>query len=136
MKKDLISVALFATLSTMAVSCQKESIVENAGLVESEAVKNKVYYTVDGIMQIAELNDERALEVFFEEMAMLTRMGHRIVVYSNRTCTSVAKETITYTTQSHADAVTWCAKMFLDGYTVTMDYDENTKIYTCKATRD
>ena len=135
MKKKLITVALIATLNVMAVSCQKETFFENENLVSAATGKYKIYYTVDGTRQMVELKNEQDLALFMDEMALLARRGHSISINNNSAITTAAKEKIIYTTQNHYDAVTWCAKMYQDGYTVTMDYDDNTKTYTCTATK-
>ena len=49
MKKQVISVALFAVLATMAVSCQKENLVEPQTTVSEIGTVRTVSYAVDGV---------------------------------------------------------------------------------------
>ena len=49
MKKNFISVALFVVLATMAVSCQKENLVEPQSTTAEVGTVRTVLYAVDGV---------------------------------------------------------------------------------------
>lgn len=54
MRKQFISVALFAVLATMAVSCQKENVMDIAPetSVSETGTVYTVQYAVDGVLHI------------------------------------------------------------------------------------
>ena len=43
------------------------------------------------------------------------------------------REQVTFTTTSKEKALKWCAEREAEGYTVRMEYNEETGIYTCTA---
>ncbi len=43
------------------------------------------------------------------------------------------REHVTFTTSSKEKALKWCADREAEGYTVRMEYNEETGIYTCTA---
>lgn len=49
MKQNVITVALFAVLATMAVSCQKENLVEPQSAFAEIGTVRTVSYAVDGV---------------------------------------------------------------------------------------
>ena len=136
MKKKTITIALFAVLGTMAVSCQKETVNEfSPAVVQSETAYTVTYY-VDGVRLQSRVNSDEELSLLLNQLAALAREGHRVTVHKGNTATqSVTKEKVTFTTDNKEEAVAWCASMILDGYTVTMDFDEETGTYTCIAIR-
>lgn len=48
MKKTITTIALFAVLSILAVSCQKEPFSEQTPVVAENSIVYKVTYTIDG----------------------------------------------------------------------------------------
>lgn len=45
------------------------------------------------------------------------------------------REHVTFTTTSKEKALKWCADREAEGYTVRMEYNEETGIFTCTAIR-
>ena len=78
MKQNYKTIALFLGLSLVAVSCQKENVVEIASNVESTEAYISVTYFVDGIAMHATFNDESSWQEFLHQMFALAEEGHRV----------------------------------------------------------
>lgn len=134
MNKTIRTVAVFAVLSMMAVSCQKEQIYDPQIAVVQTNAMYTIHYTVDGVSYTTIINDETSWHQFLLRMVALAREGHSVSFRdSSQTGVSVTKEVVTYTTTSEDDAVEWASKMIADGYSVDIQYDRKTGIYTCTA---
>ena len=109
---------------------QQISMTQNSGT-------STMIITVDESTRVLTFRSEDERYRYLEQMAALAREGHVIHIANAafRQNTNAAKETMTYTTPSHSDAVTWCTKMADDGYRTSMQFDENTKMYVCIATK-
>ncbi len=135
MKKQVKTMALFAVLSLMAVSCQKETIVEpNTGMQQTMSLRT-VTYSIDGVTQQIIIRGEEAWMDFLKQLTALARQGHRIQFRceESRATTSTTKEVVTYTTTSEEDAIAWCNTMFNQGYEVNMTYDVKNGKFICTA---
>ena len=134
MKRTIITVALFAVLGTMAVSCQKETVNELSPVAAQSATAYTVTYYVDGVRQQTRVNNDEELSFLLNQLAALAREGHHIAVHKGNTPSqSITKEKVTFHTNSKEEAVAWCNSMMQNGYSVTMDYDEATGEYICTA---
>ncbi len=135
MRKTLTTIALFALLGTLAVSCQKENIIDETNIVAENGSVYKVSYTVDGVTHQLTLVGDEAWHDFLNRMMALAEEGHEVTFRNEEASSRVVstKETVTYTTSDHDDAYSWAAKMVDDGYTVTITFDKEKKIYTCYA---
>ncbi|MBR4176992.1 MAG: hypothetical protein IKP34_04550 [Bacteroidales bacterium] len=137
MKKQVKTAALFAVLSIMAVSCQKETIVEpNTGMQQTMSVRT-VTYSIDGVSQQIVIRGDEAWMEFLRNLAALARQGYRVQFRceETRTNASTTKEVVTYTTTSEEDAIAWCNSMSNSGYEVEMYYDEKNGKFVCTATK-
>jgi len=135
MNKTITTIALFAVLGTMAVSCQKENFVNETTVVEENVTVYTVSYTVDGVTHQLTLIGEEAWQDFLHYMLALAEEGHQ-VTFRNEEAASRAvptKETVTYTTTNGDDAIVWADKMIGQGYSVTIKFDEKSGVYTCIA---
>lgn len=134
MNKTIRTVAVFAVLSMMAVSCQKEQVIDPQINVTEATAMYTIHYTVDGVLYTTIINDETTWHQFLLRMFALAREGHRVTFRdSSQSGVSVSKEVVTYTTTSEDDAIEWASKMIADGYSVDIEYDKRTGIYTCTA---
>lgn len=135
MRKTFTTIALFAVLGTLAVSCQKENIIDETNIVAENGSVYKVSYTVDGVTQQLTLVGDEAWHDFLNRMVALAEEGHEVTFRNEEAASRVvsSKETVTYTTPNHDDAINWAAKMLDDGYTVTIIFDEENKVYNCYA---
>ena len=134
MKKKMITVALFAVLGTLAVSCQKENMMEPLVYEMETEGTYLITYSIDGVSQQVRLSGDEELRAFLRRLTALAREGHRVSVRKTNTNSQAStKEVITYHTTSEDDANEWAAKMLNDGYDVTIDYDEKTGEFICIA---
>lgn len=133
MRKNLIFVALVAVLLTMAVSCQKENLVEPQSTVTDDSTVRTVLYAVDGVEHIVTIHNDEEWSVFIRSMVSLAEEGHsvRIADESASVRQYAAKDTQIYTTKDPDDAAAWTAKMVADHYTVDVLFENG--VYTCIA---
>ena len=137
MHKIMISVALFVTLGALAVSCQKESVIEDVNLTMEHSTIYTVSYSIDGVMHTVSLIGEDAWHEFLHWMIALAEEGYEVSFRNEEAASRVVatKDVVTYTTNDHDDAYTWANKMANLGYWVTISYDERTGKYTCIAVK-
>lgn len=137
MCKTFTTLALFAVLSTMAVSCQKENIIDENTIVAENGTVYTVSYTVDGVTQQLTLVGDEAWQAFLHRMMALAEEGHEVTFRNEEAASRVvsAKEVVTYSTSNRDDAYSWAEKMVDDGYTVTIRFDKEKKVYNCYAIR-
>ena len=134
MNKTIRTVAVFAVLGMMAVSCQKEQVIDPQINVTEANAMYTIHYTIDGVSYTEIINGEASWHQFLLKMFALAREGHRVTFCdSSQSGVSVSKEVVTYTTTSEDDAIEWASKMIADGYSVDIEYDKRTGIYTCTA---
>ena len=133
MRKNLISVALLAVLSTMAVSCQKENLVEPQSAVAENSTVRTVLYAVDGVEHTVTIRDDEEWNVFIRSMVLLAEEGHSVRIADENASVRqyAAKDTQIYTTKDADDAAAWVAKMVADHYTVEVYFENG--VYTCIA---
>lgn len=140
MKKTITRFVLTAVLIVVAVGCQKEEFLEPAPQtnVESKAgLRYTLYYTVDGVWNDMTYGSDAEWYCFMSDMTALARAGHVITLTNkhSRPNPNGALETIVFDTRMESEAIAWCKKMSNSGYTVSIRYYVNTKIYHCLATR-
>lgn len=135
MRKTFTTIALVAVLASMAVSCQKENIIDQATIVSESCATYTVQYTIDGVSHIITLIGEDSWHDFLNHMFALAEEGY-VVSFRNVESASSAtatKETVTHSTTSKEEAYAWADKMHGDGYYVTIRYDKEKGVYTCYA---
>lgn len=135
MKKHFISVALFAVLATMAVSCQKENIVDPQSATAEVGTVRTVLYAVDGVEHRVTLYGDDAWESFVDSMMDLTEQGYDVRIINENAATHRVgtKDVQTMTTSSQSEARTWAMQKADEGYTVTTHYENGQ--YKCIAVR-
>lgn len=136
MSKVIKTLAVFMLLGTLAVSCQKENMVEpNATEVQACTVRT-VSYTIDGVEHLTVLHGDEEWDAFLSWMLALSKEGRQVSFRNPNASntTAQAKEVITYTTTSEEDAKRWTNKMFDEGYSVTYYFDDDLKAWVCIAT--
>ena len=137
MKKRLVSVTLLAVLSTMAVSCQKETVAEpqskNAGL----STVYTVHYTINDITHTETLGSDAEYDALLLRLFALARMGYEVEIEngSGPASATLAVEVITFSTTNEQEAIDWVKQKLLEGYKVQVSFDETTGVYTCIAYR-
>ena len=139
MKKNIITVALLAVLTTMAVSCQKEdaditSANPSTVIAENDTVRS-VVYSIDGVTYRLTLVGDQAWHDFLSRMFALAEEGRTVTFRNEEAASRVipSKLVETFTTSNKEEAYQWAEKKGNEGYTVTVVFDQETGIYTCYA---
>ena len=131
------TVALFAVLSLAATSCQKEDTSDVlSGVPVSEAsTVFTMQYSINGVLHQITLHGESERMSFIYWMLDLARMGFEVRFSKDSLGeqSSVAKGVETFSTDDRVAAYHWADKMALEGYTVVVTFDENTRMYNCVA---
>lgn len=137
MRKIFITIALFAVLGSLAVSCQKENIIDETSIVAENGKVYTVSYTVDGVTHHFTLIGDDAWHDFMNRMFALAEEGHEVSFRNEETASRIVstKEVVTYSTKDRDKAYAWAETMAYEGYTVTISFDKKTGIYTCEAVK-
>ncbi len=135
MKKTTKTVALFAVLSIMTVGCQKEDLSANLQSNSmSESISSYVIqYTIDGVPYRITVKSEVERTLFINKMISLAENGHKVSFGNESQQNVAAKEVIHFSAKTKDEAYKWASKMNLDGYDVSIEFDEKTKTYNCTA---
>ena len=75
MNKRVLTVALIAVLGTMAVGCQKETIVDLQGSAAETATVYTVQYAVDGVLHSITISNDSEWDAFMQTVFALSREG-------------------------------------------------------------
>lgn len=124
MKRNIITVALFAVLATMAVSCQKENLVEPQSTIAEIGTVRTVSYTIDGVTNQIILQNDAEWDAFVDSMLSLSAQGHdvRFVNESASVQELPTKDVQTITTPDQEKAKAWSKEKADQGYTVSTTY--------------
>ena len=132
--KQSYLIILFALLGLTLTSCTKETINDGTYAVAAEPT---VTYFVNGQMHSANLQTEGEWSAFFDRMLALAEEGYQVRIRRNNNPQQVlaAKEKVTFTTTSYAEAKAWANQKVNEGYEVTITFNQQTGEYTCIAIR-
>ncbi len=135
MRKTFTTIALFAVLGSLAVSCQKENIIDETSIVAENGKVYTVSYTVNGVTHQLTLVGDNAWHDFLNRMFVLAEEGHEVTFRNEETASRIvsAKEVVTYSTKNRDEAFSWAEAMIDEGYSVTISFDKKTGVYTCEA---
>lgn len=135
MRKPIITIAFAALLGTLAVSCQKETILDNASVLIADEAAYSVLYTIDGASYQINLVGEDSWNDFLNYMLDLVDEGHRVSFQKEMSSSSTlaTKEVVSFTTTSREEAYAWDKKMYDNGYKVSIYYDKEKGVYYCEA---
>ncbi|MCQ2287189.1 MAG: hypothetical protein MJZ76_10030 [Bacteroidales bacterium] len=137
MIKKVYSVALFAVLATMAVSCQKENGMDFASetTVAEASTVYTVQYSVNGVLHKETLHNEGEYNSLLMQLMALSREGAVVEISDNNYSPSVlpSKESVTYTTSSDEAAAVWVRQKAGEGYRVRVTYDTANNVHICVA---
>lgn len=138
MKKTFRTVALLSVLGIAAMSCQKEVVFEKPLMtVANVASTYSVNYTVDGTSFNTNLTTDEEWLAFLNQLFVWAEEG-RSVDFSNAesfVASKQVRDVVTYKTRDRQDAKSWANAMSKEGYSVHIDFDSNTGVYTCIATK-
>lgn len=131
----MITVALFAVLVTMSVSCQKENVVEPQNAVAEVGTVRTVLYTVDGVTHQITLHGDNEWNNFIASMMTLTEEGHVVkIINESVTVRPLAtKDTQVYTSTDKKAAMAWTQKKLDEGYSVEVSFQNG--LYVCIANK-
>ena len=130
---------LAALLCTMAISCQKETIVVEPVIpVADTKTTYTVRYSIDGVIHYGSCQSETEIDTLYNSLMDLAQDGSTIIIYSNNQSSQATqtRDVVTYSTSNKSDAVQWIKKMILLGYDVVIEYDEETGMFNCTATKE
>lgn len=135
MNKRVLTVALIAVLGTMAVGCQKETIVDLQGSAAETATVYTVQYAIDGVLHTEVLHGEEEYNAVLSRLMAMARSGSKVELFAQNTSQreQASKKTETFTTDSEAEATSWSKKKMDEGYNVVVTFDEKEKVYICIA---
>ena len=137
MKKNIIPATLLAMISVASVSCQKENLVEPAfSSVETSATRT-IRYFVNGKVHRSVIHNDDEWNTLLSTLFALAREGYSIRIFdeNNTYCDSCAKVTVTFTTADEKEANEWAKTKTLEGYDVTISFNQETGEYTCIAVK-
>lgn len=135
MVKRTRTVALFIVLSMAAVSCQKETFFDVDGNAVEQSVSRKVSYMIDGVFYQATLHNDADWDALMHRLLTLAREGHHVVIAQGDSVTSLSmsKDVITFTTTSEEEANHWAEQMIQQGYSVSINFDDEAGEWKCIA---
>ena len=92
-------------------------------------------YAVDGVTHQLTLIGDEAWHDFLNRMLALAEEGHEVSFRNEEasSCIVSNKEVVTYSSSEREEAYSWAEKMVDNGYTVTIRFDKEKKIYICYA---
>ena len=140
LKSMLLGVALAGTMA----SCQKDEMKNDILVYHEMSQKNlaqvnpKLSYKIDGVEYSRYFASQDELNEFISYLIGLTREGHIIVIGGdeNPSLAPEATDKRTFKTTDEAEMEEWAFKMRNKGYTVKVQFDEGTGLYTGTATKD
>ncbi|MBO4588800.1 MAG: hypothetical protein J5711_07905 [Bacteroidales bacterium] len=136
MRRKIITMALFVSMTLLAASCQKEenSCSEMSAIELSNA--KTISYSIDGKMYSVTVQNEAEYDELLTTLLTVAKNGSVVKLYNTNNYNNGAKETITYQTHNLNQAKAWVKDMQDAGYNVTMVYDKDQDLFICTATND
>ncbi|MBQ9863725.1 MAG: hypothetical protein IJM33_00135 [Bacteroidales bacterium] len=131
--KKISFIILFAVLGVTLASCTKETLSDTRVVT----VEPSVTYFVNGQMHSSNPQTEEEWSMFFDRMLALAQEGYQVRIRRSDIPQEVlaAKEKVTYTTSDYNKAKAWANQKVIEGYEVTMTFNQQTGEYTCIAIR-
>ena len=118
-----------AMVAAVAAGCQKE---EKAAV--DRVVTRQVEYSVDNVKHCVTVEGDAAWRELLDGCMAQVEGGH-LVHIGHGGGSYLAKERVTYVTESREAAMAWVGDRFNEGYDVTMWYDEEEGKYVCVASK-
>ena len=131
--KKISFIILFAVLGVTLASCTKETLSDTRVVT----VEPSVTYFVNGQMHSSNPQTEEEWSMFFDRMLALAQEGYQVIIRRSDIPQEVlaAKEKVTYTTTDYNKAKAWANQKVIEGYEVTITFNQETGEYTCIAIR-
>ena len=131
MKRKIRTCARMAILSLSMAGCQKDNLMFDKTDVNSNI---PMRYSVSGTVYTTFLSDESELDSFIDRVFAIVNDGYTVTIIGNGQRSIKEKKEITFTTTIESEAKAWAASMTLLGYSVQVNYNKSTGVYTCIAT--
>lgn len=131
MKRKIRTCAMMAILSLSMAGCQKDNLMFDKTDVNSNI---PMRYSVSGTVYTTFLSDESELDSFIDRVFAIVNDGYTVTIIGNGQRGIKEKKEITFTTTIESEAKAWAASMTLLGYSVQVNYNKSTGVYTCIAT--
>ncbi len=131
MKRKIRTCAMMAILSLSMAGCQKDNLMFDKTDVNSNI---PMRYSVSGTVYTTFLSDESELDSFIDRVFAIVNDGYTVTIIGNGQRSIKEKKEITFTTTIESEAKAWAASMTLLGYSVQVNYNKSTGVYTCIAT--
>lgn len=131
MKRKIRACAMMAILSLSMAGCQKDNLMFDKTDVNSNI---PMRYSVSGTVYTTFLSDESELDSFIDRVFAIVNDGYTVTIIGNGQRSIKEKKEITFTTTIESEAKAWAASMTLLGYSVQVNYNKSTGVYTCIAT--
>ena len=132
--KKIKMIVVLAALGLSLASCTKEDVKDDTYVV---AATSSVTYFINGEQHYANPQTEAEWSLFLDRMFALAVEEHSVrfvrTDVGQQVCS--AKEKLTYETDDFTKAKKWAMQKTLEGYDVTIVYDQATGIYTCTAVK-
>ncbi len=131
----IIKIILLSTLlGISAISCTKDTALDG---IPSQVENYLVTYSIDGESFYKTIHNKDEWSALLDNFLAMARKGHRITFTkgNQRLWTDASKEIKTFSTESKQEAIIWCNQMTVDGWTVTLEFDEHSGKYICTAIR-
>ncbi len=122
---------MMAILSLSMAGCQKDNLMFDKTDVNSNI---PMRYSVSGTVYTTFLSDESELDSFIDRVFAIVNDGYTVTIIGNGQRGIKEKKEITFTTTIESEAKAWAASMTLLGYSVQVNYNKSTGVYTCIAT--
>ncbi len=122
---------MMAILSLSMAGCQKDNLMFDKTDVNSNI---PMRYSVSGTVYTTFLSDESELDSFIDRVFAIVNDGYTVTIIGNGQRSIKEKKEITFTTTIESEAKAWAASMTLLGYSVQVNYNKSTGVYTCIAT--
>lgn len=137
MRKAIILPTLFAMLTIATVSCQKESLRDQRAHYFKSHGHHTICYYVNGIAYRCTITSDNDWTSLMSVIFSFARQGYTVSMMfeNNNFSNNYVKETIKYTTKKKEEAIDWSQNKIIEGYAVTINFNEETGEYTCIAVK-
>lgn len=130
MKKTIRTIAFLAFLAMATTSCQKDNC---EFLYDAGVTQTMIQYTVAGTTNTVTISGNEDWSLFMDNILALAREGYTVVINGDSRTNVKQMEAIVFTTTDPNEVKVWTNQMVNQGYTVTVDYNPSTGVYTCTA---
>lgn len=135
MKRKLRQIGAFLAITIMMAGCQKEEIIESINYDYANGPKYNITYRIGDISQAKTLHGEEEYEALLDSLIQQAMAGDVVWVSAigNANPEDNPQEPIVFCTYNEREARQWVLEMISRGFSVSIEYNEATRLYTCTA---